>query len=126
MNDFGKAFRTIRLIKDIPAQIAASDLGIDERSLRDIEHGKTALVTERFEQLRSYYKIPAQLIFDIALEQKGLQHTVNDVKQHSTGMIFNQAQNAEKELLTQFDKRITFLEDQNKTLLEMINKLIKL
>jgi cytoskeletal protein RodZ len=106
MNDFGKAFRTIRLIKDIPTQTAASDLGIDERSLRDIEHGKTALVTERFEQLRSYNQVPAQLIFDIALEQKSLQHTVNDVKQNSTGMIFNQGLNAEKELLSQFENEL--------------------
>jgi hypothetical protein len=83
------------------------------------------LVTERFEHLRTYYNVPAQLVFDIAIEQKGLQHTVNDVKQHSTGMVFNQNQNIEKELYEQLEKRITFLEEQNRMLLEMVSKMIK-
>lgn len=119
MNNIGKAFRTVRLIKDMTLLQAADKLGVDERSLRDMENGKTTLVTERFSQLLEMYQISASLVFDIATDQSSIQNTVQEVRQNATGMVFNYA---EKDMFAYLEKRVAYLEEQNRILLDMLFK----
>lgn len=87
MGEYGHAFKVIRQIKNIPLKEAAYGLGIDERSLRDIENGKTTLVTERFDQLLGYYQIDYKLIFELASGDAPLHKVVHEAKRDGMSAI---------------------------------------
>ncbi len=110
MTSYGKAFKTIRLIKDMRLDEAAQTLGIDERTLRDIEAGKTKLISERFDQMLDLYKIERDLVFDLAQNNSGLHNVVHEAKRD--GIVVHQADASKEstEDLTMLQKRIEVLE----------------
>ena len=90
MIQYGKAFKTIRLIKDIREGEAAEALGIDKRTLYDIESCKTALVSERFEQMLKYYKTSLQVVTDLAKDPSTFHNVINNSKRDA--IVVNQGQ----------------------------------
>lgn len=120
-NPYSKAFRTVRLIKDIPLGQAASDLDVDERTLRDIESGKTDIISPRFDQLLKYYSIPHQVIFDLAADQSKFQNVIHKAKSE-TVQINQGAAAASSEQTTQ-DKLVSSLEKQIEQLQSQVQHL---
>ena len=111
-NPYGKAFRTVRLIKDIPHGQAASDLNIDPRTLRDIESGKTDIITPRFDQMLTYYSVPYQVIFDLAAaDQAKFQNIIHEAKGKTVVVNQGAASVPSSEQTTQ-DKLVSALEKQ--------------
>ena len=106
MNPYGKAFRIIRLIKDIPLGTVASDLNIDERILRKIEDGETDLITPRFNQMPQYYKIEYPIIFELAKDHGAFQNVIQSINGDST--IVNQ--NVSSIQMSEMQKRIDIVE----------------
>lgn len=104
---YGKAFKTIRLIKDIPLEEAADGLGIDKRTLWDIESDETKVVFERFEQMTKFYNIEPEVVFDLALSKATFQNVVH--KAQRDGIVVNQGQVSENDVR---DKYIALLEKQ--------------
>jgi hypothetical protein len=106
MNPYGKAFRIIRLIKDIPLGTVAGDLNIDERTLRKIEDGETDLITPRFNQMLQYYKIEYPIIFELAKDHGAFQNVIQSINGDST--IVNQ--NVSSIQMSEMQKRIDIVE----------------
>ncbi len=111
MTSYGKAFKTIRLIKDMRLDEAAQTLGIDERTLRDIEAGKTKLISERFDQMLALYKIDRELVFELAQSNSGLHNVVHEAKRD--GIVVNQSGSSKEpspQDLEMLQKRVEALE----------------
>lgn len=136
MNAYGKAFRTVRLIKAIPLGIAANDLDIDERTLRDIESGKTDIISPRFDQMLKYYSIPNQVIFDLATDHSKFQNIIHNAKRDAVvvnqGTVPSSEQTAHDKLVTALEKQVEHLQNQIRHLeqndlfqRELIAKLIR-
>lgn len=128
MGGYGHAFKVIWQIKNIPLKEAAFSLGIDERSLRDIENGKTALVTERFDQLLSYYKIDYKLIFELASGDAPLHNVVHEAKRD--GIVVHQAGNSDAlaevhDKLSRIEHRLDNMEQQFRSILDIIAHLAR-
>jgi transcriptional regulator with XRE-family HTH domain len=114
MANYGKAFKTIRLIKDVTLTEAADALHVDERTLRDIESGKTSVITDRFDQLLQFYKITPEIVFELAGDQNSIQNIIHEVKRDS---IFHQTPTSANELET-LQRLIDNLEEQIRHLRE--------
>ena len=91
MNPYGKAFRIIRLIKNISLTQAAAELNIDDHTLRNIEDGKTDIITPRFDQLLEYYHVPHTVIFELAKDQSAFQNVIQTITGESTVVNQNQS-----------------------------------
>ncbi len=89
---------------------AAQTLGIDERTLRDIEAGKTKLISERFDQMLDLYKIDRDLVFELAQNNSGLHNVVHEAKRD--GIVVNQsdASKVPSQDLAMLQKRVEVLE----------------
>lgn len=114
-NPYGKAFRTVRLIKDIPHGQAASDLNIDPRTLQDIESGKTDIISPRFDQMLTYYAIPHQVIFDLAANPSKFQNIIHEAKceiNQGTTPAPSSEQTAQDKLVSALEKQIEQLQSQ--------------
>lgn len=127
-NPYGKAFRTVRLIKDIPLGQAASDLDVDERTLRDIESGKTDIITPRFDQMLAYYFIPHQVIFDLAADQSKFQNIIHNAKRDAVvvnqGAVPSSEQTVQEKLVNSLEKQIEQLQQNDLFQKELIAKLM--
>lgn len=126
MGGYGHAFKIVRQIKQIPIKDAATNLGIDERSLRDIENGKTTLVTERFGQLLDFYKIDHNLIFELAEDKVSLQNVVHEAKRD--GIVVNQNKNLEALLearIVNLENQLKMMHEQQVVFLDLINQMLK-
>jgi transcriptional regulator with XRE-family HTH domain len=95
MHNYGKAFRTIRLIKGIALGQAADGLNIDERTLRKIEDGETDLITPRFDQMLSFYAVEYPIVFELVKEHMPSQNIIQSITGDST--VVNQNQPAPME-----------------------------
>lgn len=118
MEKYGFAFKTIRLIKGISLSQAATDLNIDERTLRKIEDGETDVITPRFDQLLNYYSVEYGIVFDLAKEKTLSQNIVRSIKGNDT--IVHQNTVSESSLRDK-DKLIAILERQ----IEQLNENLK-
>ena len=125
MGNYGKAFKIIRLIKDINLDAAAEGLDIDTRTLRDIESGKSSVITDRFDQMIKFYQVKPEIILDLAVDQTAFQNVIHEVKRDN---IFNQSTTSEKEtlerLISSLETRIQQLEANDVFHKNMINKLL--
>lgn len=106
--NFGKALKTVRLIKGMSQKEAAGLLHIDDRTLRDIEADKTRVTAEQIEQFASVYLVDITLIYEMAKEQVPLQNIVHEAKRD--GIVVNQSQDTGKSLFEYLMNRIELLE----------------
>ena len=104
--NFGKALKTVRLVKGLSQKEAATLVHIDDRTLRDIEADKTRITAEQVEHFASIYKVDITLIYEMAKEQVPLQNIVYEAKRD--GIVVNQGQEPGKEIL---DRILSRLED---------------
>ena len=107
MTNFGETFRIIRTLKKILPKQVAADLNCDEKTIRDIELGKTQLVSKRFKQLCDYYKIEPDLVFSVAAGKASFQNFVYNTDRN--GLVDNYVKDLEKDIR---DKYITILKKQ--------------
>lgn len=106
--NFGKALKTVRLIKGISQKEAAGLLHMDDRTLRDIEADKTRITAEQVEQFAGVYLVDITLIYDMAKEQVPLQNIVHEAKRD--GIVVNQNQEIGKGLIEYLISRVEILE----------------
>ncbi len=92
--NFGKALKTIRLVKGLNQKEAANLVHMDDRTLRDIEADKTRISAEQVELFASIYKVDITLIYEMAKEQVPLQNIVYEAKRD--GIVVNQGQELSK------------------------------
>jgi transcriptional regulator with XRE-family HTH domain len=106
--NFGKALKTVRLIKGLSQKEAAGLLHIDDRTLRDIEADKTRITAEQVEQFAGVYLVDITLIYEMAKEQVPLQNIVHEAKRD--GIVVNQSQDTSKSVFEYLMNRIELLE----------------
>jgi transcriptional regulator with XRE-family HTH domain len=122
---YGKAFKTIRLIKDIREAEAAEALGIDKRTLYDIESGKTALISERFGQMLHLYQVTHDVIFYLADESSNLdKKIINDINNVERYNFLPDLSNRDKEIEL-LHNTIDLLKEQDKFHKMEIERLLK-
>ncbi len=106
--NFGKALKTVRLIKGMSQKEAAGLLHIDDRTLRDIEADKTRVTAEQVEQFAAVYLVDITLIYEMAKEQVPLQNIVHEAKRD--GIVVNQNQDVGKGIIEYLMSRVETLE----------------
>lgn len=131
MHNYGQAFRTIRLIRNLSLEQVADALSIDERSLRDIESGKTKVVSERSQQMTKFYNVEPELVFELAAGRATFQNIIHDAKRDA--IVVNQGQAPEKDIqekyvaalekrIDEMEARIRHLENNEAFLKDLIAK----
>jgi transcriptional regulator with XRE-family HTH domain len=124
-NNYGKAFKTIRLIKGIQLSQAADELNIDERTLRKIEDGETDIITPRFEQLLNYYAVEYNIVFELIKDQPLPQNIIRTIKGNDTVVNQNQVSVTEREkLISSLEAQIEQLKINDKFQKEIIERLL--
>jgi transcriptional regulator with XRE-family HTH domain len=127
MNNYGKAFKIIRLIKDIHLNNAAIDLKMDERTLRDIESGKTQIISDRFDQLLAYYAIRPEVVLELAADQNTVSNVIQEVKRdnivHQNNGINDNERTAYQKMIDALQARIEHMEQQEVFYRETIQRL---
>lgn len=124
-NNYGKAFKTIRLIKGIQLSQAADELNIDERTLRKIEDGETDIITPRFEQLLNYYAVEYNVVFELIKDQPLPQNIIRTIKGNDTVVNQNQVSVTEREkLISSLEAQIEQLKINDKFQKEIIERLL--
>jgi transcriptional regulator with XRE-family HTH domain len=108
--NFGKALKTVRLVKGLSQKEAAGLLHMDDRTLRDIEADKTRITAEQVEQFARIYLVDITLIYEIEKEQVPLQNIVHEAKRD--GLVVNQNQDIGKGVIEYLISRIEILENK--------------
>jgi transcriptional regulator with XRE-family HTH domain len=108
--NFGKALKTVRLVKGLSQKEAAGLLHMDDRTLRDIEADKTRITAEQVEQFARIYLVDITLIYEIEKEQVPLQNIVHEAKRD--GIVVNQNQDIGKGVIEYLISRIEILENK--------------
>ena len=106
--NFGKALKTVRLVKGLSQKEAATLVHMDDRTLRDIEADKTRITAEQVEHFASIYKVDITLIYEMAKELVPLQNIVYEAKRD--GIVVNQGQDIGKGLFEHLISRLEGLE----------------
>lgn len=105
--NFGKALKTLRVVKGLSQKEAASLVHMDDRTLRDIEADKTRISAEQVELFASVYKVDITLIYEMAKEQIPLQNIVYEAKRDG---IVHQGTPVENGVVEQLLSRLAVLE----------------
>lgn len=112
--NFGKALKTVRLVKGLSQKEAAHLVHMDDRTLRDIEADKTRITAEQVELFASIYRVDITLIYEMAKEQVPFQNIVHEAKRD--GIVVNQGTDLGKGLVDHLLSRIEILEARLKEL----------
>lgn len=87
---YGKALKTIRLIKGLLQEDVASKAHVDVRTLREIESERRHLSADEVQKFSEIYKIDVKLIYEMAQDQVPLQNIVYEAKRD--GIVVNNGQ----------------------------------
>jgi len=113
--NFGKALKTIRLVKGLSQKEAAGLVHMDDRTLREIEADKTRISAEQVELFATTYKVDITLIYEMAKDQVSLQNIVHEAKRD--GIVVNQAQEHSNGMFEYLMQRLDKLEAQIKDMM---------
>ena len=124
--DIGDKIRKVRELKGLKQEFVASELGMSVTAYGNIERNASSLTFEKLEEIATVLEVTVQDIISIPeqlsiqsitnSQQIGFHHTYNDNRTGSEEI------EGFKRALTNLEKEVEYLRNQNIQLLELLSK----